>query len=63
MELGFVNILAQVVKTAQAGQPQKKSKKKMNKFIKDVLLDIGRFMDYKKKMIGFWKIASLMISI
>ena len=53
MELGFVNILAQVVKTAQAGQPQKKSKKKMNKFINDVLLDIGRFMDYKKKMIGF----------
>lgn len=30
------------------------SGKKKKKFIKEVLADIGRFLDYKRKMIKFW---------
>jgi hypothetical protein len=45
VQLGFMEILQAVLQKAASG-----SKKK---FIRDVLTDIRRFLDYKKKMIKF----------
>lgn len=60
MNLGFIEILNQILKVSNSatgghnkiGNQNKKSKKS-NKFITAVLSDIQRFIGYKKKMIGF----------
>lgn len=59
MNLGFIEILNQILKVSNSagGQNkmgnQNKKSKKSNKFITAVLSDIQRFIGYKKKMIGF----------
>lgn len=53
MQLGLVPLLSEVIKTASQKKVGKKGKKERTKFIQDVLADIGRFLEYKKKMIGF----------
>ena len=60
MDLGFVFILSEVLKKAGPGKQKgkKKGEKKKNKFVADVLMDINRFLEYKKKMIGFWYIKA-----
>ena len=51
IELGFLPVLDEVLKTV-SGKKQKQLKKKSNKFINAVIADIHRFIEYKKKMIG-----------
>ena len=68
MNLGFIEILNQILKVSHAANQNKignyynnnnKKNKKNNsnssssKFITAVLSDIQRFIGYKKKMIGF----------
>lgn len=48
VEFGFGGLLEHILKSVNV--PQKKQKKR-NKFINDVLTDIKRFIDYKRKMI------------
>jgi hypothetical protein len=45
VQLGFMEILQAVLQKAGPGNKKK--------FIRDVLTDIRRFLDYKKKMIKF----------
>lgn len=55
MSLGFVEILNQILKVAAKLNSEKKKKhnNKSNNFINAVISDTKRFLEYKKKMIGF----------
>ena len=49
------------MKKASPKTKGKGKKEKKNTFISAVLADIIRFMDYKKKMIGFWLFLTVFI--
>jgi hypothetical protein len=53
VELGYFELLETIVKKGQSvGKGQsKKSERKKEKFITDVLKDVKRFLEYKHKMI------------
>jgi hypothetical protein len=51
MELDFIKILGQVLKIASENKGGGGKGKKRSKFINDVVVDVQRFIAYKKKNI------------
>lgn len=53
MQLGYFELLETILKKGQSvGKSQsKKSERKKEKFISDVMKDVKRFLEYKRKMI------------